>query len=195
MLLMTIATYADEYGFCWPAQTTLARDAEMSVDTVQRQLKILEEQKTLTRVHMPKRRGQWRGYCYRLNMTSDTTVAATNLENSSANVRPGHAASSTDTKPHSLRHKPSIEPSFETSTGEMPAKAVMRQVTFRKQYEGIEIVQHRIASRIGIDGWLILGDMSEPELARVSGLERLGKLDDEGLADAVLRVRLMKRPI
>ena len=194
VLLLAIATYADENGFCWPAQETLAKDTEMSVDTVQRQLKILETQKTLTREHMPKRRGQWRGYCYRLNMGSNVMVAAPKPEKPSARMRPAHTASSTETEPHSLRHKPSIEPSPETSMGHTRTGFVRRQAAFQRKYEGIEIVQHRVASRIGSDGWLILGEMSDSELARVSGLERHGELDDEKLAEAVLRVRVTKRP-
>src|SRR6266704_3262596 len=66
VLLLALANYADENGVCWPSQTTLARDTEQSVDTVQRQLDVLEQLKLLTRERMPKRRGQWQGYRYTL---------------------------------------------------------------------------------------------------------------------------------
>jgi hypothetical protein len=42
-LLMTLADYADEDGGCWPSQETLSKVTEQSVDSVQRQLKQLED--------------------------------------------------------------------------------------------------------------------------------------------------------
>jgi hypothetical protein len=66
LLLLALANYADETGVCWPSQETLARDTEQSVDTVQRQLDVLEQLKLLKRERMPKRRGQWQGYHYTL---------------------------------------------------------------------------------------------------------------------------------
>lgn len=41
-VLMALARYADDKGYCWPAQETMARDIECSVDSVQRSLKKLE---------------------------------------------------------------------------------------------------------------------------------------------------------
>ena len=41
LLLLVIANYADEHGVCWPSQGRLAGEAEMSLDTVQRQTKKL----------------------------------------------------------------------------------------------------------------------------------------------------------
>ncbi|MDB5620434.1 helix-turn-helix domain-containing protein [Tardiphaga sp.] len=192
VLLFAIATYADADGFCWPSQETLAKDAEMSVDTVQRQLKLLEKQKLLTREHMPKRRGKWRGHCYRLNIGSAVLGSAPGAKTTALDLRPNHTASGTETRPHSLRHKPSRETSSENLPGRTPTSVEKRQIAFQKQYEGIEIIQHRIAVRIGGTGWLILGEMSESELARVSALERQGRLDDESLLEAVAKVQLTK---
>ena len=42
-LLLVMANYADQDGFCWPSQETLAAGAEISLDTVQRQSKKLHE--------------------------------------------------------------------------------------------------------------------------------------------------------
>ena len=64
LLLLALANYADKNGVCWPSQETLARDTEQSVDTVQRQLDVLERQKRVQRERMPKRRGQWQGHRY-----------------------------------------------------------------------------------------------------------------------------------
>lgn len=41
LVLVTIANYADEQGFCWPSQGLIARQSEQSVDSVQRRLKEL----------------------------------------------------------------------------------------------------------------------------------------------------------
>ena len=41
-LLVAIANYCDDEGKCWPSQATLARDTEMSIDSVQRHMKELE---------------------------------------------------------------------------------------------------------------------------------------------------------
>ena len=41
LVLVTIANYADENGFCWPSQGLIARQSEQSIDSVQRRLKEL----------------------------------------------------------------------------------------------------------------------------------------------------------
>lgn len=43
MVLVSIAENADEYGIAWPSQSTMARSACVSVATVKRKLKTLEE--------------------------------------------------------------------------------------------------------------------------------------------------------
>jgi hypothetical protein len=188
-ILFAIATYCDDVGFCWPSQKRVAEDSDVSVDTVQRQTKILADMKILERTRMPKRRGQWCGYSYRLNMgiLPPSTARSRTRDDS---LRPDHTALTTKTRPHSLRHKPSGQPSSEIFIKQTPTSVIDRQIAFQKKYEGIEIIQNRIASRIGSSGWLILGGMSEDDLARLSALERQGKLDDENLAEAILKVRL-----
>jgi len=42
-LLRAIADYADEYGHCWPSLARLADDCDMSIDSVRRRMKLLEE--------------------------------------------------------------------------------------------------------------------------------------------------------
>jgi hypothetical protein len=180
LLLLALANYADEYGVCWPSQNTLARDTEQSVDTVQRQLNAVEHLKLLIRERMPKRRGQWRGYRYTLSMQA------------SAGLRPGQAAIPAATRPHSLRLKPSIEPSYEPSRKSTTSNSAERLLAFQQKQEGVEIVQDRIARRIGDDGWLMLGEMNDAQRSRLSTLERQGRLDDETLMNAVLAIRLTR---
>jgi hypothetical protein len=58
--------------------------------------------------------------------------------------------------------------------------------------EGIEVVQDRIARRLGRDGWNILAQMSADELERVTELERQGILRDETLG-SVVRMEYIRR--
>ena len=53
------------------------------------------------------------------------------------------------------------------------------------EQERTEIVQNRIASRIGSEGWLVLSDMATDELDRLTALERSASLDNITLAEAV----------
>jgi DNA-binding transcriptional ArsR family regulator len=191
-LLLTLATYADEFGVCWPSQATLAENTEQSVDTVQRQLKKLQECGIIDRKRMPKRRGQWQGYRYYLRLQIEGQAKEqTGVRPNS--LRSGHAATRTQTRPQSLRLKPSIEPSIEPSRANGFDIAAERQRAFQAKQEGSEIVQHRITRRIGDDGWLVLGEMSDAQRARLSTLERQRCLDDETLQSAVLAVRFVER--
>src|SRR5882757_8084567 len=192
LLLLALANYADENGVCWPSQETLGRDTEQSLDTVQRQLAALEKLKLLTRERMPKRRGQWQGHRYKLALQEGVPPQKQSAARP-PNLRSGQAAASAPTRPLSLRPKPSIEPSYEPSRAKMANDAVARQQAFERKQEGAEIVQNRIARRIGNDGWLVLGDMDDVQRARLSTLERRGRLDDATLMSAVLGTRVRGR--
>jgi len=76
----------------------------------------------------------------------------------------------------------------------MTSDAAERLRAFQRKQEGVEVVQNRIARRIGDDGWLVLGEMSDAQRARLSTLERQGRLDDETLGSAVLAIRYMRPP-
>jgi hypothetical protein len=119
-----------------------------------------------------------------------------------------HAATSPVTMPQPardhaapLRHKPSLEPESEpsleasssSSSETLPSNAPKpkptveeRQKAFRVGRKGVEVIQNRIAQKIGFDGWEILQSLDEPELHRVTTLEERGRLD----ASAVERLRL-----
>jgi DNA-binding transcriptional MocR family regulator len=189
LLLLALANYADKNGVCWPSQETLARDTEQSVDTVQRQLDVLEELNLIRRERMPKRRGQWQGHRYKLPLQTDPPPKGQNAARS-ADLRSGQAAISALTRPQSLRLKPSIEPLYEPSHMRTTSNSGERLQAFQRKQEGAEVVQHRIACRIGADGWLVLGEMNDSQRSRLSTLERQGRLDDETLTSAVLAVRL-----
>lgn len=189
LLLLALATYADPNGVCWPSQETLARDTEQSVDSIQRQLDVLEKLKLLNRSRMPKRRGQWQGHRYQLPLQGDRLPKGQNAARS-RELRPGQTAKSTPAGPHSLRPKPSIEPSYEPSHVNRTTDSEERLLAFQRKQEGPEIIQNRIANRIGNDGWLVLGEMSDAQRTRLVTLERQGCLDHETLTDAILQSRL-----
>jgi hypothetical protein len=174
LLLLALANYADETGVCWPSQETLARDTEQSVDTVQRQLDVL---------------GQWQGYHYTLCLQTGCGPKGQSAARRPY-VRLGQAAISAPTRPQSLRLKPSIEPSSEPSRKIANSNSAERLLAFQKKQEGAEVVQNRIARRIGSDGWLVLGEMNDGQRSRLSTLERQGRLDDATLIKAVLEIRL-----
>lgn len=68
--LLVIASYADEHGHCWPAQSTVAKESDQSVDTVQRRIRDLEGIGLITREERPEQNGKAGGrYYYQLAMT------------------------------------------------------------------------------------------------------------------------------
>jgi hypothetical protein len=79
---------------------------------------------------------------------------------------------------------------YEPSRKSTTSGSAERLQAFQSKQEGAEVVQNRIARRIGDDGWLVLGEMSDAQRARLSTLERQGGLDDETLASAVSAIRL-----
>ena len=193
LVLLALAYYADKNGVCWPSQETLARDTEQSVDTVQRQLDVLQKVKQIQRERKLKRRGQWQGYLYKLPIHLDQVPKEQNARRS-PEQRHGQAAISAATRPQSLRLKPSIEPSYEPSRMNATGDYAERLMAFQGKHEGVEVVQNRIALRIGDDGWLVLGEMNDAQRSRLCTLERQGRLDDETLQTAVLAIRIARSP-
>jgi Helix-turn-helix domain len=192
-VLLALANYADPNGECWPSQERLASDTEQSVDSVQRHSDALEKMKLIERETMPKRRGQYAGYRYRLAMQAHRSAEAA-ADLSAHSLRSGQAAKHRQTGPQSLRRKPSIEPSYKhPHTKSRFEVTEARLKAFQDKQEPLEVIQHRIAQRIGDDGWLILGDMNDNQRQRLSKLERQGRLDEETLRNAVLAVRCTAR--
>ncbi|MBR0931709.1 helix-turn-helix domain-containing protein [Bradyrhizobium diazoefficiens] len=92
-----------------------------------------------------------------------------------------------------MRLKPSIEPSKEPSALPTTNDAQARLQAFRANQEPTEVIQNRIARRIGPDGWVVLGELSNSERERLTALERRHDLDEETLNQAVLCARLSSR--
>jgi len=97
--------------------------------------------------------------------------------------QPGRAA---------MRPNPSREYSIEHSgeTLQQPpgaqttSDAAARRAAWQ-QKQNIEVVQDRIAQRLGKQGWSMLVELGEADLDRLTRLEQSGRLDDETLQQVV----------
>jgi hypothetical protein len=80
-----------------------------------------------------------------------------------------------------MRHKPSLEPTKEPPARNASNSPTERLKAFQGKWEPQEVVQHRIARRLGAEGWLILGEMTDAQREKLTKLERQGRLDDATL--------------
>ena len=90
----------------------------------------------------------------------------------------------------------SIEPSTERSIEYSRAKTRSGSLARREVWRGkqaVEVIQDRIARRLGPEGWSIIVEFSADELNRLTELERLNRLDDETLQHAALQHTLRVR--
>jgi SOS-response transcriptional repressor LexA len=85
-LLMMLADYADEDGCCWPSQETLARVTEQSIDSVQRQLKQLEDDGLVRRRGRGVRNGRRAVTIYALPMAPDIVQLATTPQSAAPQI-------------------------------------------------------------------------------------------------------------
>jgi hypothetical protein len=92
---------------------------------------------------------------------------------------PHRAATSTVTEPQALRHEPSIEPSSRTfiePSGSRLQKpkpsAAEREKAFQQKRGSMEVVQNRIAKRLGAEGWLILQGISASDLQMLTAMQK-----------------------
>lgn len=202
LTLLALANYADEHGICWPTQETLATDTEQSIDTVQRRIKALVGLGLVRVERRPKGRGQWAGRIYHLTMgvaemSKPQIAARSSPVEKRAAAPPDHAAPGPTTMPHqarspcrtAVRHKPpkNLHKNLQQKTSSIVAAD--RLLAFQRKQEGSEVIQNRIAQRLGDDGWLILGAMSEQQLASLTAMEQRGQLDDDVALAAALRAR------
>jgi hypothetical protein len=105
-----------------------------------------------------------------------------------ATSTPHHAATNTPTEPQALRHEPSIEPLTGTftepsggATRKRKPSAAERQRSFQHKRGAIEVVQNRIAKRLGNDGWLILQSISASDLRMLTAMQEKNRLSDADL--------------
>lgn len=110
-----------------------------------------------------------------------------------------YAANTSGTMPHQardhaapLRHEPSLDPSLNPSLEPSAAteaesvtdrhvntpklSAFERQKAFKASRSPVEVIQNRIAQRIGSNGWEVLQGLSEADLQTVTRLQERGRL-------------------
>ncbi|UPJ27077.1 helix-turn-helix domain-containing protein [Bradyrhizobium sp. CW1] len=205
LTLLALANYADDKGICWPTQETLANDTEQSIDTVQRRIKSLVN---LGLVHVETRpggRGRWDGRRYHLVGVAEMSKPQSAVRSrpaSDLSAEPHHAAPGPATIPHqarspyrtAVRHITSKEPPLEPSARKTANSADERLQAFQANREPTEVIQNRIAQRLGSEGWLILGELSDAQRARLTTLQRRGELDDAALTAFAASVRLARAP-
>ncbi len=224
LLLLTLANYADDTGCCWPSQETLSHDTEQSLDTIQRQIKRLKTIGLIRTVIRPMGAGRWSSRTYFLNLsvteiTEPQSAARSDeadrnevtLRNASTepHQRLDHAAPDPVTMPHQtrdhaapVRHEPSLEPSLETSLEASSAKSAKkpkpspaeRQQAFKEARTGVEVIQNKIARRLGADGWEILMELSPADLQRFTTLEEHGRLDANAI-ELLRQRKFQKEPV
>jgi hypothetical protein len=198
VLLLVLANYADEHGICWPTQATLKAETELSEDTIQRHSKVLVRLGLLKMSRRRRSSGTWKVIVYHLQMQPkampQNAVWAKgsehneNYPSAAVDTAPHSAASHTANTgaatPQALRHKPSLDkPSNKPSAEERRLPAEVRLQAFQRKRVGDDVIQHRIACRLGPQeqGWEILMTLSESKLQQLVVLERREALDEEML--------------
>jgi hypothetical protein len=121
-------------------------------------------------------------------VTRDAVTEPQPTRDRAATSTPHHAATSTVTEPQALRHEPSKEPSSRTFTKpsgnalrKSKPSAAERQRSFQHKRGSIEVVQNRIAKRLGNDGWLILQSISASDLQMLTAMQEKNRLSDADL--------------
>jgi len=190
LLLLMLANYADDGGYCWPSQRTLRDATELSLDTIQRNLKRLADDGLIWIESRPRTSGRWPALAYRLNMLTEPHRAA----RSGPATEPHHAASpSRKTASHRaapcgtnlkenlhLNLKEKIENRNGAKNEGKQAKQVKR--TTDKKYEPANVVQNKIAERLGkgdiAAGWEMLMEITDDERHHLTACERNGRLTE-----------------
>jgi DNA-binding transcriptional MocR family regulator len=93
--------------------------------------------------------------------------------------KPGRTAMRPNpSREYSIEH--SGEPLQQQPRAQTTSDAAARRAAWQ-QKQNIEVVQDRIARRLGSQGWSILVELGEADLERLTKLELSGRLDDETL--------------
>lgn len=192
LTLLVLANYANEDGWCWPAQRTIATGAEQSVDTVQRNIRSLMKAGFIAEKRFRQRfGGHWPSFAYRLNLPitgpqnaarSESMTGSEGLSTGPQALRPGRAAPRPSIGPQALRHEPIKEISI----------ATLKRPGAKR--DRVEVIQHRIAHRLGNgdagQGWVIFSSLAPHVRVALEQHERAGTLTDQsiGLAKAHLAI-------
>jgi DNA-binding transcriptional MocR family regulator len=97
--------------------------------------------------------------------------------------KPGRTAMRPNpSREYSIEH--SGEPSQQQPGAQTTSDAAARRAAWQ-QKQNVEVVQDRIARRLGSQGWSMLVELGEADLDRLTRLEQNGRLDDDTLQQVV----------
>jgi hypothetical protein len=103
--------------------------------------------------------------------------------------KPGRTATRPNpSKEYLIEH--SREPLQQQPDAQTTSDAAVRRVAWQ-QKQNIEVVQDRIARRLGSEGWSILVELGEADLERLTKLELSGRLDDKTLQQVACQHRAL----
>jgi hypothetical protein len=153
-VLLSLANHCNANGGdCYPSQQVMQAETELSLDTIQRQLKALEADGFISRKKRPVVRGRWASWSYQINLEKladqaalcgqDRQAAPCGQESSDRAAprgfaRPHYAASPSRT----MRPKPTLKPINEPSRARAPSAL-----------DGLGSLGAAIRSRIGADNF------------------------------------------
>jgi DNA-binding transcriptional MocR family regulator len=186
-----------ETGQCNPSYQTVADVIGMSRDTVTDAVKALKEAGYVV-VHGTKG-GSGRNtnqFEFQLKLTGGAPATGGEHATGGSVVERGGEDGTGGVE--GLPHELSIEPSRTNNQDQIetngpdrsPARLPTGALRDPVHGERTEVVQDRLAKRLGSEGWTILMELAAGELERLTELERQGKLADEVLKLAIADIKL-----
>jgi hypothetical protein len=213
VLLLVLANYADERGYCWPSQEKLSKGTEQSVDTIQRNARRLEAGGFITIERKPRAGGRWPRLAYQLSMPMEASTEpqdAVRQQSNTVDKAVGTPAVCGSAEPHQSRspgrtspdHRAAqlcgtnlhlnlhenlhLERSAAANRGNAPAAAKIKRSSDQKR-DGIEVVQDRIARRLGDgnaeQGWRTFMSLTESDQQFLIKIEQSGGFTKATLDD------------
>jgi hypothetical protein len=177
LILVALANHADHTtGHCWPSVRLLAREGSMSMRSVHRHLRYLED-RGFIRVEGSREQKHGRASTYWVNCNSGATVVTSAKMAHGAALRrtvgtPGSATVGR-TKNHQMNRK------YHTACLQPGARPQGLAIEKQQDRGSIEL---SIANRIGENGWVILMALPTSTVEYLVSRERRGTLDEEAIA-------------
>jgi hypothetical protein len=186
VLLLVLANYADEHGYCWPSQEKLAKGTEQSIDTIQRNARLLQAAGLVDLEYIPRRSGRWPRLSYRLRMQTEPQNAvrqqsnAVDKSDSCGSAEPHQSRSPSRTSPDhraaqlcgtnlhlNLQTNNHIEHEAAATCGSVRAEAKRTADEERKARPNIQDAQNAAVRKLGSGdterGWLIFMALAESD--------------------------------
>lgn len=194
LVLISLANHADHVtGRCWPSMATIGREASCRRETVLRHVKALEESgfvKVIRAAGGVRKRVHTYELCmnrcatdaHQTGAQPDDLMCADRTSNC-ATHRTSKNHHRTITSPLPSSPTPSVENRSRLGNGKEATQAQAMRPASRSPVRSVgpEVIQNRIAQRLGPNGWMILGSLSAGRLDQLTAQERAGRLTAETL--------------